>query len=658
MGVQVFRDITIDFSNSRYIIINAKQHDSKSRFLRITCTNLGQKVSLNSADYSAFIRYKKSDGYNVFNKCILSTEGQIIFELTEQMLSTVGTSYADLVIVDLAKSNINDDLTIMSADGHIIENNGSIISTMTFYINVLEKPLTDWDIESSNEFSALNDLLLKASKDYEYIVQTTKVYMDNAKNSEIIAAQSAKDAKASADNAKVSENNIAISEKKVYEEAIAAFNSALLSKSYAVGVSDFLTNNSWEKILTDSDDYVPIEPRPNETVENAKYYYEQSKSQADNAKISADNAKTSETNSKQSEVKAKDSEDKAKSSENNAKDSEDNAKISEVNSKDSENKSKQSEIKAKDSEDKAKSSENNAKDSEDNAKNEMIAAFNSALIARSYTNGDTSGILSDDEWNDIVINSSDYIPVEIRGNEATDNAKYYKEQAAIYANTSVIQADNAKISADNAKTSEDAARVFADGIKESATIARSYAVGDTNTREDEIIDCAKYYYEQSKQISEGLNGALLPMGTIPFSQLLNQTKASGYMYNISDDFISNTTFKDGGNITYPAGTNVYYTADGFWDCLTASLLYGVKGNAETDFRKGFVNITPENIGTYSKAKFDTIIQTLQDTITALTTRVNILEEIMESGDITVTDKLTDNNGEAITTDIGDILIVS
>lgn len=194
MGVQVFRDITIDFSNSRYIIINAKQHDSKSRFLRITCTNLGQKVSLNSADYSAFIRYKKSDGYNVFNKCILSTEGQIIFELTEQMLSTVGTSYADLVIVDLAKSNINDDLTIMSADGRIIENNGSIISTMTFYINVLEKPLTDWDMESSNEFSALNDLLLKASKDYEYIVQTTKVYMDNAKNSETIAAQSAKGA--------------------------------------------------------------------------------------------------------------------------------------------------------------------------------------------------------------------------------------------------------------------------------------------------------------------------------------------------------------------------------------------------------------------------------------------------------------------------------
>lgn len=98
--------------------------------------------------------------------------------------------------------------------------------------------------------------------------------------------------------------------------------------------------------------------------------------------------------------------------------------------------------------------------------------------------------------------------------------------------------------------------------------------------------------------------------------------------------------------------------DGFWDCLTASLLYGVKGNAETAFRKGFVNITPEDIGTYSKTEIDTIVQTLQNTITALTDRVKILEDIIESGDITITTKIIDNDGDAIITDIGDILIMS
>lgn len=277
MGVQVYRDIKVDFSNSRYIIINAKQHDSKSRFVRMTCTNCGEKVHLNPNDYSAFIRYRKSDGYGVFNSCIISTSGEIIFELTEQMLSTVGTSYADLIIVDVMKPNINNDLTIVSSDGRIIENNGSIVSTMTFYINILEKPLDNWDVESTNEFSALNDLLLKANTDYEYIVETTKEYMDNAKNSEDAAALFANEAKISADNAKILEDNTAISAKKAFKDAIAAFNSALLSKSYAVGESGFLTNESWEKILTNSDDYIPVETRRNENVENAKYYYEQCK---------------------------------------------------------------------------------------------------------------------------------------------------------------------------------------------------------------------------------------------------------------------------------------------------------------------------------------------------------------------------------------------
>ena len=277
MGVQIYRDIKVDFSNSRYIIINAKQHDSKSRFVRMTCTNCGEKVHLNPNDYSAFIRYRKSDGYGVFNSCIISTSGEIIFELTEQMLSTVGTSYADLIIVDVMKPNINNDLTIVSSDGRIIENNGSIVSTMTFYINILEKPLDNWDVESTNEFSALNDLLLKASTDYEYIVETTKEYMDNAKNSEDAAALFANEAEKSADNAKTSEDNTAISEKKAFKEAIVAFNSALLSKSYAIGESNFLTNESWENILTDSDDYIPVETRPNENVENAKYYYKQCK---------------------------------------------------------------------------------------------------------------------------------------------------------------------------------------------------------------------------------------------------------------------------------------------------------------------------------------------------------------------------------------------
>ncbi len=41
---------------------------------------------------------------------------------------------------------------------------------------------------------------------------------------------------------------------------------------------------------------------------------------------------------------------------------------------------------------------------------------------------------------------------------------------------------------------------------------------------------------------------------------------------------------------------MYYTADGYWDCLSGTLVAGVKGSAESIYRRGFVDITKEDIG--------------------------------------------------------------
>ena len=90
------------------------------------------------------------------------------------------------------------------------------------------------------------------------------------------------------------------------------------------------------------------------------------------------------------------------------------------------------------------------------------------------------------------------------------------------------------------------------------------------------------------------------MGTITYSELAALKESSsvgtGYLYNISDNFITDDTFKVGAGKEYDAGTNVYYTADGYWDCLAGATVTGVKGGAETVYRKGNVNITVENIG--------------------------------------------------------------
>lgn len=183
------------------------------------------------------------------------------------------------------------------------------------------------------------------------------------------------------------------------------------------------------------------------------------------------------------------------------------------------------------------------------------------------------------------------------------NAKASEEKASVFADTASAKADAAANSASMALSNASSAATFAATAitnathsAESATLAKSYATGGTGTRENEDTDNAKYYKEQVQSIAEGLEGGLLPMGTIPFSQLSSQPKQPGYLYNISDAFTTDDTFKEGEGHTYPEGTNVYYTADGFWDCLAGTCVAGVKGNAESVYRKGNVNITPADIG--------------------------------------------------------------
>ena len=267
------------------------------------------------------------------------------------------------------------------------------------------------------------------------------------------------------------------------------------------------------------------------------------KASEDNAKTSETNAKVSETAAKTSETNAKDSENKAKTSETNAKDSEtkaktseDNAKASETNAKDSETKSKTSETNAKDSENKAKASETAAKGSE-------IAAENSYMLSKSYAVG-TDNVT--------------------RPNDATDNSKYYSEQ-------SKTQAAASAASAAAAASSEHTATQKATESSDSAVLSRSWAVGDTDTRSSETTDNAKYYSEQSKAYADSWKGSLLPKGTIPFAQLPTSDNVAGHMYNILDAFETDSRFKDGAGYAYPAGTNVYWTVDGKWDCLSGVL---------------------------------------------------------------------------------------
>lgn len=299
MNLKVTKQVNVDFYDTKYISINAKQYDRASRYILVTCYNQGTIMPISNYNYYAFVRYRKADELGVFNKCQITNDGKILIELTEQMLAVAGRCYADLVILDNNPVETLDN-PITENTGKLIElDNDYIVSTMTFTINVIETALDNVEIESSYEYNALNDLLIKATEDYTYVMSACKVSEDNAK----------------------------ASEKKVNNKVIEASNSALMSKSYAVG--------------------------------------------------------------------------------------------------------------------------------------------------------------------------------------------------------------------------------------------------GTNTRTGENVDNAQYYYDQVKALSGSLDGSFTPMGTIEFAQLQSVEKNVGYVYHISDSFISDSTFKNGAGTFYPFGTNVYYTADGYWDCFVS-----------------------------------------------------------------------------------------
>lgn len=306
----------------------------------------------------------------------------------------------------------------------------------------------------------------------------------------------------------------------------------------------------------------------------------------ESAQASADAAKLSETNAKTSEINAKSSEDSALESATLA-----TAKASEAST--SANNANTSANKAKTSETNAKSSETNAKVSENNA-------YSSALNAKtSETNASASASTASAKATEASTSASNAKKSETNASNSATSASNSASSATSSANTAISKATEASNSATSASNSASTATTKANEATNYALKAESFTQGGTGTRENEDVSNAQYYYKQVKQIAEGLNGTLLPMGTITFLQLLNlpvQSKQSGYMYNISDSFTTNDTFKEGAGFTYPAGTNVYYTYDGYWDCLAGTMVTGIKGNAESSYRKGNVNITMSNLG--------------------------------------------------------------
>ena len=121
------QNITLDLNtNTSYIIVGAKQGDS-GRTITATILQNGNLFSIPSTA-TAFYRIHKSSGEGVWAGATLySSESKVVIPLTSYDLSETGRNFADIMIIN---------------------NNETIISTVTFIIDVKEVPNM---IESAND---------------------------------------------------------------------------------------------------------------------------------------------------------------------------------------------------------------------------------------------------------------------------------------------------------------------------------------------------------------------------------------------------------------------------------------------------------------------------------------------------------------------------
>lgn len=243
-------------------------------------------------------------------------------------------------------------------------------------------------------------------------------------------------------------------------------------------------------------------------------------------------------------------------------------------------------------------SEANAAESEKNAKDaEANAALSEADAERYKTDAETAAQNAKDSENASKISETN--------TKASEEAAKESEEAA------GVSAREAGDSAGAASTSSADAADSAKQAEDFSEMSKSYAIGtDGVARPDDAADNSKFYSGLAKKLTDeaqklleqaqkiiaaASTGALIPAGTISFEDLPSEPQV-GYMYNISNDFTTDSRFTEGEGIFYRAGANIYWTKDGQWDVMVGTQVTGVKGSSETGYRVGNVSIAKKDIG--------------------------------------------------------------
>ena len=101
--------------------------------------------------------------------------------------------------------------------------------------------------------------------------------------------------------------------------------------------------------------------------------------------------------------------------------------------------------------------------------------------------------------------------------------------------------------------------------------AEAWAVGTRNGEQIPSTDPAynnhaKFWAGQAEQYAQG---GLMYKGSIAFASIPTSGMKVGDMYNITNDFTTDSRFEEGSGKSVKAGTNIAWNSNSKWDCMVA-----------------------------------------------------------------------------------------
>lgn len=184
-------EIAVDFINPSYNISRVKHLDT-ARYIVCTLTENGVPRFVSESE-AARIRLQKPDRTYVYNDCDILEDGRVFITLTEQMLAAEGNSVCDIQLAD-TQSEI-------------------IYSTQNFIITVDKTAVDNSIMESSNEFGALNRLILSNQKLNDELTaneqlrqsgETSRIANENSRKNNETARAGAESMRAAAEASRIS----------------------------------------------------------------------------------------------------------------------------------------------------------------------------------------------------------------------------------------------------------------------------------------------------------------------------------------------------------------------------------------------------------------------------------------------------------------------